>query len=249
MLGYTGGTTGISKGAILTHRNLVAQAAITWGWFPTAEPGKEIFMGALPLFHSFGMTCVLNASVHIGAAMILMPNPRELHAVLTAVHKYHPTFFPGVPTLYAAINNSPEAKKYDLSSIKSCLSGGAPLPVEVIRAFGAWFQVVNMAEKVHRVRRRRQYMHDSSTPQPGGLDSVAGTVHSPAGPIRVDCTRDGGRTKVSLSTPGSVEPALVTAAGARVDGLPANTRREPGPVPGTARWKLPPLEKQWHFTL
>ncbi len=85
-------------------------------------------------------------------------------------------------------------------------------------------------------------------PQPGGLDSVAGTVHSPAGPIRVDCTRDGGRTKVSLSTPAGVEPALVTAAGARVDGLPANARREPGPVAGAVRWKLPPLEKQWHFT-
>jgi hypothetical protein len=64
----------------------------------------------------------------------------------------------------------------------------------------------------------------------------------------VDCTRDGGRTKVSLSTPAGVEPALVTAAGARVDGLPANARREPGPVAGTDRWKLPPLEKQWHFT-
>ncbi len=135
VLGYTGGTTGISKGAILTHRNLVAQAAITLAWFPTAERGKEIFMGVLPLFHSFGMTCVLNTAVHLGCAMLLVPNPRELPAVLSAIHKYHPTFLPGVPTLYAGINNSPETKKYDLTSIKSCISGGAPLPLEVQTEF------------------------------------------------------------------------------------------------------------------
>ncbi|MGE5141040.1 MAG: long-chain-fatty-acid--CoA ligase [Rudaea sp.] len=131
VLGYTGGTTGISKGAMLTHRSLVAQAAITLSWFPIREPGKEIFLGALPLFHSYGMTCVLNGGVHLGAAMVLVPNPRDLHAVISAVQKHRPTFFSSVPTMYAAINNSPDVDKFNLTSLKSCTSAAAPLPYEV----------------------------------------------------------------------------------------------------------------------
>ncbi|MCX7839889.1 MAG: long-chain fatty acid--CoA ligase [Anaerolineae bacterium] len=135
VLGYTGGTTGVSKGAMLTHRNLVAQAAITLAWFPGKSPGKDVFMGALPLFHSFGMTCVMNAATHIGAAMVLIPNPRDLTTVLRAAHKHRPTIFAGVPTMYAAINNRPDLHKYDLTSIKSCTSGAAPLPLEVQTTF------------------------------------------------------------------------------------------------------------------
>jgi long-chain acyl-CoA synthetase len=135
VLGYTGGTTGVSKGAMLSHRNLVAQALITLAWFPTKEPGKDVFMGALPLFHSFGMTCVMNTGVHLGAAMVLVPNPRDLPSVLQAAHKHRPTIFAGVPTMYAAINNRPDLKKYDLTSIKSCTSGAAPLPLEVQTTF------------------------------------------------------------------------------------------------------------------
>ncbi len=135
VLGYTGGTTGVPKGAMLTHRNLVAQATITLAWFTGKEPGKDVFMGALPLFHSFGMTCVMNTGVHLGAAMILIPNPRDLPTVLRAAHKHRPTIFAGVPTMYAAINNRPDLKKYDLTSIKSCTSGAAPLPVEVQTRF------------------------------------------------------------------------------------------------------------------
>ena len=77
VLGYTGGTTGVSKGAMLSHRNLVAQAVITLAWFIDRQPGRDVFMGALPLFHSFGLTCVLNAGVHDAAAMVLVPNPRD----------------------------------------------------------------------------------------------------------------------------------------------------------------------------
>ncbi len=135
VLGYTGGTTGVSKGAMLTHRNLVAQAAITLSWFVAREPGKDVFMGALPLFHSFGMTCVMNTGVHEGAAMILIPNPRDLPTVLKAAHKHRPTIFSGVPTMYAAINNYKDLKKFDLTSIKSCTSGAAPLPAEVQNTF------------------------------------------------------------------------------------------------------------------
>ncbi len=135
VLGYTGGTTGVSKGAMLTHRNLVAQAAITLAWFIGKTPGKDVFMGALPLFHSFGMTCVLNAATHIGAAMILIPNPRDLPTVLRAAHKHRPTIFSGVPTMYAAINNRSDLNRYDLTSIKSCTSGAAPLPLEVQTRF------------------------------------------------------------------------------------------------------------------
>lgn len=105
VLGYTGGTTGVSKGAMLTHRNLVAQAMITLAWFVDRAPGKDVFMGALPLFHSFGMTCVMNTGVHEAAAMVLVPNPRDLPSVLQAAHKHRPAIFSGVPTLYAAIHN------------------------------------------------------------------------------------------------------------------------------------------------
>jgi long-chain acyl-CoA synthetase len=131
VLGYTGGTTGVSKGAMLTHRNLVAQAAITLAWFPDKQPGKDVLMGALPLFHSFGMTCVMNIGVHLAAGMILVPNPRDLPTVLKAAHKHRPTIFCGVPTMYAAINNFKDLGEYDLTSIKYCTSGAAPLPEEV----------------------------------------------------------------------------------------------------------------------
>ena len=135
VLGYTGGTTGVSKGAMLSHRNLVAQAAITMSWFVDRQPGKEVFMGALPLFHSFGMTCVMNAGVDQGAAMVLVPNPRDLPSVLEAAHKHRPTIFSGVPTMYSAINNFGNLKKYDLTSIKWCTSGAAPLPEQVQTTF------------------------------------------------------------------------------------------------------------------
>jgi long-chain acyl-CoA synthetase len=135
VLGYTGGTTGVSKGAMLTHRNLVSQAAITLAWFQGSVPGKEVLMGALPLFHSFGMTCVMNIGVHLGAAMILIPNPRDLPSVLEGAHKHRPTIFCGVPTMYAGINNFKDLSKYDLTSIRYCTSGAAPLPEEVQTTF------------------------------------------------------------------------------------------------------------------
>jgi long-chain acyl-CoA synthetase len=135
VLGYTGGTTGVSKGAMLSHRNLVAQAKNTIAWFPGIQLGEEVLMGALPLFHSFGMTCVMNLGVHLAGALVLVPNPRDLQAVLQAAHKHRPTIFCGVPTMYAAINNFKDLAKYDVTSIRTCTSGAAPLPEEVQTTF------------------------------------------------------------------------------------------------------------------
>jgi long-chain acyl-CoA synthetase len=134
---YTGGTTGVSKGAELSHRNIVANAVQCRYWFgiKDGDEGTDIILTALPLFHSFGMTTCMNLGMFIGGALILIPNPRDLHDVLKNIATHKPTVFPGVPTMYVAINNSPETPKYDLRSIKACLSGGAALPVEVAKRF------------------------------------------------------------------------------------------------------------------
>jgi long-chain acyl-CoA synthetase len=134
---YTGGTTGVSKGAELTHRNIVANAIQCRHWFriKDGEEGVDAVLTALPLFHSFGMTTCMNFGIYVGAALVLIPNPRDIHDVLANIAKHRPTVFPGVPTMYVAINNSPETPKYDLRSMKACLSGGAALPVEVAKRF------------------------------------------------------------------------------------------------------------------
>lgn len=136
VLQYTGGTTGTSKGAMLTHANLSANVAQAAMMMPTAEEGREVMIGVLPLFHVFAMAVVMNFSIRLGAKMILLPR-FELDTVLKVVHKKRPTFFPAVPTIYIAINGHPDvaAGKYDLSSIKLCLSGGASLPREVREKF------------------------------------------------------------------------------------------------------------------
>ena len=137
MLLYTGGTTGVSKGAELSHRNIVANAVQCRYWFgiKDGEEGKDIILTALPLFHSFGMTTCMNSGrVHRRRPD---PDPQSRgtsHDVLKNIAKHRPTVFPGVPTMYVAINNSPLTPKYDLRSIKACLSGGAALPVEVAKA-------------------------------------------------------------------------------------------------------------------
>lgn len=136
VLQYTGGTTGTPKGAMLTHANLSINAAQTLYWDPSVQPGKDIMLGALPLFHVFAMTLVLNASTLGGARMVLMPK-FELEEALALVARYRVTLMPGVPTMFTAILNHPDLKKRDLSSIRSCFSGGAPLPAEIKRKFEA----------------------------------------------------------------------------------------------------------------
>ena len=136
LLQYTGGTTGVAKGAVLTHRNLVANTLQTGAWLVKEHGGTEVFLGAVPFFHVYGMTVVMNLCISLGQTMVLLPQFR-LKQVLKAIAKYRPTIFPGVPTMYVAINNYPKAAKYDLHSIKACLSGAAPLPVEVQTKFEA----------------------------------------------------------------------------------------------------------------
>ena len=135
VLQYTGGTTGIPKGAMLTHRNLVANALQTASWLPKGTTGQERFLGVIPLFHVYGLTTALTGPVALGAEVILHPNPREIKAILKLINKTKPTIFPGVPTLYIGILRYPKLSKYDLHSIKACISGSAPLPNEVRHEF------------------------------------------------------------------------------------------------------------------
>jgi long-chain acyl-CoA synthetase len=131
---YTGGTTGISKGVQLTHGNLSSNVQQNNAWFPDFKEGKEIVIGALPFFHSFGMTTVMNAAIFWGWAMVLIPKP-EPQTILEAIAKYKATFIPAVPTLYNGMINFPELKNYDLTSLNACFSGGAPMPMETIKKF------------------------------------------------------------------------------------------------------------------
>lgn len=131
---YTGGTTAQSKGVMLSHRNLVANALQTRHWLPSAVEGRERFLCVVPIFHSYGLTTAMNVPVSIGAAMILKTQFQILD-ILKTIRRYQPTIFPGVPNMYMAINNFRGARNYGIGSIKWCLSGSAPLPVEVHEAF------------------------------------------------------------------------------------------------------------------
>jgi long-chain acyl-CoA synthetase len=130
---YTGGTTGLSKGAMLSHRNIVANA-MQGSAYLGLEEGKESILCALPFFHSLGMAA-MNVGIVTGGKVIPVVNPRDLHMVLEEVAKEKATFFPGVPRLFIALNESRLTQKYDLRSVKACISGGAPLPVAVAQRF------------------------------------------------------------------------------------------------------------------
>ncbi len=131
---YTGGTTGVPKGAQLTHRNLVSNAVAGLVWSHSRE-AQEITIGALPLFHSYGMTSVMNMSIAGALTMVLIPDPRDILHIMGSISKHQATFYPAVPTMYVAINNHPEVGDFNLNSIRACLSGAAPLPGEVQERF------------------------------------------------------------------------------------------------------------------
>ncbi len=136
VLQYTGGTTGVPKGAMLTHHNIYANALQAVAWLGDIEPGTKKMMGVLPFFHVFAMTVIMNLSVILGMEIIAMPR-FDLKKALKIIDKKKPDFFPAVPAIYSAINNYKQISKYDLSSLQYCVSGGAPLPVEVKKNFEA----------------------------------------------------------------------------------------------------------------
>jgi long-chain acyl-CoA synthetase len=133
---YTGGTTGLSKGAMLTHHNLVSNVLQGRSWFPGLRDGEEGVMCIIPFFHSYGMTVAMNLGISIAAKLVLMPR-FELEPTLKVIQKEKPTLFPGVPRLYIAINEARQTADYDLKSITACLSGAAPLPLAVAEKFHA----------------------------------------------------------------------------------------------------------------
>ena len=134
---YTSGTTGSPKGAELTHRNLVSNARTTNDSLVRLAP-DDVVLGALPLFHAFGQTCVMNTCLLAGAQVSLLARFTPENA-LAIVERDRVTLFSGVPTMYAAMLNSPSAQEFDVSSLQLCVSGGASLPVEVLRGFEARF--------------------------------------------------------------------------------------------------------------
>ncbi|VAX26076.1 Long-chain-fatty-acid--CoA ligase, partial [hydrothermal vent metagenome] len=134
LIQYTGGTTGTSKGALLTHRNILANALQGKKWFVDAKEGSEVFILVLPSFHAFGMTVGMNLAIALGAKMILSPK-FDAYDIMKLIEKHKATIFPGVPVMYAAINNHPKARTKDISSIKYCVSGGAGLAQEVREKF------------------------------------------------------------------------------------------------------------------
>ena len=135
VLQYTGGTTGVPKGVMLTHRNLLANAmqCALWGK-EFSRRGADIYLDVIPFFHSYGQTVGMNTAIINAATMILIPQ-FEINMLLQAIQKYKPNFFPGVPTLYVAILTHPDAMNYGVDKLRLCNSGSAPIPVEVIKQF------------------------------------------------------------------------------------------------------------------
>jgi long-chain acyl-CoA synthetase len=134
MYQYTGGTTGVSKGVMLTHGNLSKQVQQIEAWFPTFNKGEEIMLGALPFFHVFGLSVAMNFAIYMGWGEILVPKPQP-EPLLEAIGKFKPTFAPLVPTMYIGMLNDPKINSVDMTSINGCFSGSAPLPIEVIKDF------------------------------------------------------------------------------------------------------------------
>ncbi|MBI3166961.1 MAG: long-chain fatty acid--CoA ligase [Chloroflexi bacterium] len=150
---YSGGTTGVPKGAVAMHRNVVANTLQIKSWMTGLEEGKEVVLMGIPLFHVYGMVAGMSFAMATGASMVMIPNARDLKDVLENISKYKATIFPGVPLLYNGINNHPDVKagKYNLSSIKACISGSAALMRETKEEFerltgGKVFEGFGMSE-------------------------------------------------------------------------------------------------------
>ncbi len=134
---YSGGTTGVPKAAVALHRNLVANSVQIRAWIADCREGKEVMLAAIPLFHVYGMVVGMIAAVQMAASIVVVPNPRDVASVVDAIDTYKPTLFPGVPRMYNAINNYPDIGKHDLRSIRACISGSAPLLLDIKQKFEA----------------------------------------------------------------------------------------------------------------
>jgi len=134
LLQYTGGTTGLAKGAMLSHRNILANVVQIVSWIPDLDCGRERFLAVLPFFHVFGLTAALNLAVYTGCAIIIMPR-FDAGDVVKVIEKKKPTIFPGVPAIYSALMDHPRIDSFDLSSIRFCVTGAAPMPVETLGDF------------------------------------------------------------------------------------------------------------------
>lgn len=131
---FTSGTTAEPKGITLTHFNLMANTMQTRAWLPDARDGEEVVLCVVPFSHVYGMTAAMNVAIALGASMILLP-AFNVEEVLQSIRQYEPTLFPGVPAMYVAINNAPGVRRYNIHSIRACISGAAPLPIEVKESF------------------------------------------------------------------------------------------------------------------
>jgi long-chain acyl-CoA synthetase len=134
---YSGGTTGVPKAAVALHRNLAANSVQIRAWLADCQDGKEVMLTAIPLFHVYGMVVGMIAAVQMAAQIVVVPNPRDVPSVVDAIDTYKPTLFPGVPRMYNSINNFPDIGRHDLKSIRACISGSAPLLLDIKQKFEA----------------------------------------------------------------------------------------------------------------
>lgn len=133
---YTGGTTGVAKGAMLSHANITANTEQVGLLLDAREPGTDRMLCVIPFFHVFAMTAAMNLGISIGAELIVLPR-YELKQVLDTIETKRPTLFPAVPTIFSALTHAPDIARYDLSSLRYCISGGAALPANIKSAFEA----------------------------------------------------------------------------------------------------------------
>jgi long-chain acyl-CoA synthetase len=135
VLQYTGGTTGQPKAAVLTHRNLSCNVQQLRSWFVKARTGREVMLAALPFFHVFGLTVTMNLAVYLAAAIVVIPDPRDVRAIIKGIAKHRVTLFPGVPALFNAVVHAQGLKRVDLTSVIACFSGAAPLAPDLLERF------------------------------------------------------------------------------------------------------------------
>lgn len=133
---YTGGTTGLPKAAMLTHANLAANVAQLNAWLTDGKPGQEKMMAAIPFFHAYGLTAAMLYATFMACEIVIVPNPRPIENVMTIIQKERCSIFPGVPAMYIGIVNNPNVQSYDLHCVRVCVSGAAPLPMEIQERFG-----------------------------------------------------------------------------------------------------------------